>query len=68
MTLKTVTLTYKGRGVFTTRQKLSFRKGQAIRVYIGATPWTNATRGIIKVPPRLARRLAEDPELGAWTA
>lgn len=68
MTLKTVTLTYKGRGVFTTRQKLSLRKGQAIRAYLGPTPLTDATRGILKVSPRLAKRIAEDPELSVWNS
>jgi len=62
MTIKTIQLVYKGRGVFTTRQKLTLRKGQAIRAYLGPTPLTDATHGILKISPRLAKRIAEDPE------
>jgi hypothetical protein len=65
MTLKTIRLIYKGRGIFTTKQKLSLHRGQAVRAYLGPTPWTDATRGLIKIPQRLAKRLAEEPELGA---
>lgn len=61
--MTTLRLTYKGRGLFVTRQKLTLRKGQAIRAYIGPAPITEATRGIIKVSRRLAKRIAEDPEL-----
>ena len=68
MTLKTIQLTYKGHGVFTTRQKISLRKDQSIRAYLGPTPITDATRGLVKIPLRLAKRLAEDPELSAWNS
>lgn len=68
MTVKTIRLTYRGRGVFTTRQRLSLKKDQTIRAYLGPTPQTDATRGLLKLPRRLARRLAEDPELSPWNS
>lgn len=66
--MKTVTLTYRGRGLFVTRQKLTLRKGQAIRAYIGPTPITHATRGAMKLSPQLAKRLISDPELSVWNS
>ena len=63
MTLKMIRLTYKGHGVFTTRQKLPLSKGQSVRAYLGPTPITDATRGLFKISPRLAKRLIDDPEL-----
>ena len=32
------------------------------------TPWTDATRGFMKVSKPLARRLAHDPSLSAWNS
>ena len=64
--LKTLTLTYKGRGLFATRQRLTLHRGQAIRAYIGPTPITTATRGAMKISPQLAKRLLSDPELSVW--
>ena len=68
MTLKALTLTYKGRGVFTTRKKLRLHSGQAIRVFLSPTPWTDATRGALKISSRLAKRLATDPDLSVWNS
>ncbi len=68
MTLKALTLTYKGRGIFTTRKKLSLRSGEAIRVFLSPTPWTDATYGSLKLSPRQAKRIAEDPDLSVWNS
>lgn len=64
--MKTILLRYQGHGVFTTRQKLAFRKNQVLRVAVSQTPITDATFGVIKLPRHLAKRLAHDPDLGGW--
>jgi len=66
--MKTITLTYRGHGLFATRQKLTLRKGQAIRAYIGPAPITQAMRGAMKLSPQLAKRLVSDPELSVWNS
>ena len=66
MTLKTITLTYKGRGVFITRKKLRLQSGQAVRVFFSPTPCTDATRGALKISARMAKRLLTDPTLSVW--
>ena len=64
--MRTIELTYKGHGLFATRRKWVLRKGQKIRAYL-STPISDATRGAMKISPRLAKRLL-DPELGAWNS
>ena len=66
--MQTITLTYKGHGLFAARPRLALRKGQAIRAYIGPTPITDATRGVIRLSRRLAQRLAHDPELSVLSS
>jgi hypothetical protein len=68
MTIKMIRLTYRGGGMFTTTQTLSLTKGQTISVYLSPTPITDATRGVIKLPRRVAARLATDPELSVWNS
>ncbi len=64
--MKMITLTYRGRGLFATRQRLTLQKGQAVRAYIGPAPITDATRGAMKISSQLAKRLMADPELSVW--
>ena len=66
--MKTITFTYRGHGLFAARPKLTLKKGQRIRAYVGATPITDATRGVIKLSRRLAHRLAHDPELSVLSS
>ena len=68
MTLKTITLTYKGRGVFTTRRKLRLQSDQAVRVFFSPTPWTGATRGALKISARMVKRLLTDTTLSVWNS
>ena len=64
MPLKTITLTYKGRGVFRTRQKLSLRKGQVVCTYLqdsNVNP-VSRTAGMFRVDRRTARTIIYSDE------
>lgn len=39
---------------------------KSVRPRRGVTPWTDATRGCMKISKRLAKRIALDPELSPW--